>query len=603
MASRFGVRSRLMSTYFAIALICALVGGGGIYYVDQLSRSLRSTLKETLAPLSRLFSLNGDLLLLQPVVRDLGDLRDVSSGLWDFQTKLSLVDQDLAAILEKSAPGRFRDGAKGFEAAWAAYRADAALLEAAAKAGDRPAAQAAMTKLIGTTGAAARDVMATMVVDFVAQGNSLATKAAQTARIAELQLLGLVILSILVSVLLSLRVSSSFSRPLEAAARAAAQIAEGNLLVSLGSADLERKDEFGDLARALSGMAAHLASRMRDIRTEVGELAVVGSTLMEAMGRADGSLREVQATAEGVERHVLDQSAGVEETAATVRSMSQTVEGLDREIERQAEGVSASSASIEEMVGNIRSVAAAIERLGESFSELMKASEEGRLKLDGVTTVVGEISAQSEKLREANAVVAGIASKTNLLAMNAAIEAAHAGDAGQGFAVVADEIRGLAESATRQSKEISKDIGGIRKSIETAVSSSEIARRAFGQVVDLLGLVGALEREITGSLEEQKEGSRQALEGLAAINEVTAKVRSGSAELREGSKAIGIEMGQLELATQALREAAGEITRGVASISEASGLVGSLSERNGQAIAAVEGMVSGYSLDEAPGRA
>jgi methyl-accepting chemotaxis protein len=388
-----------------------------------------------------------------------------------------------------------------------------------------------------------------------------------------------------------------FVRPLRAAAASASRISSGELTTSLDLRLLARTDEFGDLARALAGMSGELGRQMLTIRGSVDELAEVGTSLQAMMGEADKAIAEVAVAVESVRGNVESQGAGVEETAATVRNMTTTIEGLDREIERQASGVSSSSSSIEQMVGNIASVGDGIVRLGARFAELVGASEEGRVKLEGVTSVVASIATQSETLREANAVVAGIAAKTNLLAMNAAIEAAHAGDSGRGFAVVADEIRGLAESAAKQSKEISRDIGGIRKSIEVAVTSSEAARKAFATVVGLLGNVESLEREINASLEEQREGSRLALEGLSSINEVTARVRAGSHELRDGSKAIGIEMGELERATTALKEAATGIARSVSALEQASRAVTGLSERNGQAIAGVEALLACYVLE------
>jgi len=210
---------------------------------------------------------------------------------------------------------------------------------------------------------------------------------------------------------------------------------------------------------------------------------------------------------------------------------------------------------------------------------------------------------RSEKLSEANAIVAGIAARTNLLAMNAAIEAAHAGESGRGFAVVADEIRNLAENAARQSKEIRRDIDGIRQSIEAAVASSDAARNAFAGVVKLLDRVEGLEREIMASLDEQREGSRLALEGLSSINEVTARVQSGSVELSKGSRAIGGVMDALEGATSALKDAVGGISHSVSDIGAAVQSVADLSTRNEEAIHAVEALVARYVLEPPAGKA
>jgi methyl-accepting chemotaxis protein len=596
MATRISVLKRLLAAFITVALAGALAGIFGIVYLGRLSSLMSSMYAETTAPLAHLFSLYGDVLKLDPVLEGLGELRNVPNNSGYARQKSERIDSTLANLLEETAPGTFHMLLESFGSSWDEYKKSLADLSAAATAGNAALASSLYTEIAGGPGASINSNLTSMLATYVGRGMVLAQTSRQAAASSIRILLILAVAAIVASVLLAILMGRAFVRPLMAASASAARIAGGELNISLDRRLLRRGDEFGDLARGLEGMSAELAKQMLTIRSSVTEVSSVGKSLLEGMARVDGSIDEVSKAVDVVRSNVESQGAGVDETAATIRNMTRTIEGLDEEIERQSSSVATSSSSIEEMVGNIASVAEGIKRLGASFTELMGASDEGRARLDGVISVVDDIAAQSEKLREANAVVAGIAARTNLLAMNAAIEAAHAGDAGAGFAVVADEIRGLAENASRQSKEITRDIGGIRKSIEAAVSSSESARTAFAQVTDLLGLVGGLEREIISSLEEQREGSRLALESLASINEVTASVRSGSHELREGSKAIDIEMGELQRATLALRDAAMGIARSVESIAEVSGQLSSLSSRNGQAVAAVEKLLSCYVL-------
>jgi methyl-accepting chemotaxis protein len=588
---------RLLAAFCFVAFIGAVAGIISVVYLNRLSAQVNLMYEETTAPLDRLFSLYGDVLRLESITQSLGELQSVENNASRVEMKESNIDIALEDLKKATRPGKFRDGLENFGETWAEYKSGLSDLVAAAKSGDKGAANGDALLLIGGAAARTEGVLSQMINEFIGLGMNLAAASRTTAGASSTLVLALLVCSLAVSLFLGVFLGRFFSRPLVAAVRSASRIAEGELSLSVDKRLLARDDELGDLSRALDGMAVELAGQMRTIRSSVDELAEVGSSLESSMASTDEHLAEVLSSVEIVGSNVESQGTGVEETAATVRSMTSTIEGLDREIERQAQSVSSSSSSIEQMVGNIRSVGEGIERLGSSFGELMKASGTGKVKLDGVSSVIAEIAAQSESLREANAVVSNIAARTNLLAMNAAIEAAHAGDSGQGFAVVADEIRSLAENSARQSKAISGDIGGIRKSIEVAVTSSEEARAAFAAVVDLLGNVEALEREINASLAEQREGSRLALEGLSAINEVTARVSSGSRELREGSRAIGVEMGELEKSTVALREAAEGISRSVSSIAEASESVTSLSARNGEAIGAVKNLLSRYVLE------
>ena len=597
MSFRLSVMKRLLAAFFFVSFIGAVAGIISVVYLGRLSAQVNLMYVETTAPMDRLFSLYGDVLRLEPLVQNLGALQNVKGNAALVKTKMANIDANIANIQVTTSAGIFLEKIKAYSQAWGDYKIGLKDLIAAAEAGDKVGAYNRMILLVGGAAARTDGVLSQMVNAFVGEGMNLADTSRRTARASSTVVLALLLCSLAVSVFLGVFMGHFFSRPLVAAVSSASHIADGQLALSIDKRLMSRNDELGDLSRALEGMAVQLAGQMRTIRSSVGELSDVGSSLRSSIASTDGHIAEVVRSVEMVSGNMQSQGTGVEETAATVRSMTATIEGLDREIERQAQSVASSSSSVEQMVGNIKSVGEGIERLGSSFSELIEASGTGKVKLDGVSSVVAEIATQSESLREANAVVSSIAAKTNLLAMNAAIEAAHAGDAGRGFAVVADEIRSLAESSAKQSKAITRDIGGIRKSIEGAVTSSEEARAAFAAVVDRLGSVEALEREINASLAEQREGSRLALEGLSAINEVTAKVRSGSHELREGSRAIDAEMGELEKSTVALKEAAEGISQSVSSIAEATESVTILSARNGEAIDAVKSLLSRYVLE------
>ena len=151
----------------------------------------------------------------------------------------------------------------------------------------------------------------------------------------------------------------------------------------------------------------------------------------------------------------------------------------------------------------------------------------------------------SSLLLETNRVIAGIASQTNLLAMNAAIEAAHAGDSGAGFSVVADEIRSLAEKAQLQSKEVAKQLREVKASIDMAVSSADGAERGFDDVEAYIMTVSQFETEIRGALGELSSGSQQILEALGTMKDVTESVRGESQEMTGKAREILSEMEEL----------------------------------------------------------
>ena len=211
---------------------------------------------------------------------------------------------------------------------------------------------------------------------------------------------------------------------------------------------------------------------------------------------------------------------------------------LHRYVERLAAAVSQSSASTEQMIANTRSVTATLSKNAQNVDELENAVELGRSGLGGVAADIQEIARESESLLEINSVMANVASQTNLLSMNAAIEAAHAGESGKGFAVVADEIRKLAESSSNQSKTISTVLKTIKGSIDKITKSTDNALNKFGAIDYGIKTVSHQENNILRAMEEQEQGSKQMLEAISEVNKITHQVRDASQQMLEGGKSV-----------------------------------------------------------------
>jgi DNA repair exonuclease SbcCD ATPase subunit len=212
------------------------------------------------------------------------------------------------------------------------------------------------------------------------------------------------------------------------------------------------------------------------------------------------------------------------------------VEQLNSYVERQSAAVSQSSASIEEMISNIRSVTETLAKNADNVKQLKNVSDVGRAGIKEVAADIQEIARESESLLEINSVMQNIASQTNLLSMNAAIEAAHAGNVGKGFAVVADEIRKLAESSSNQSKTIGTVLKQIKASIDKITSSTSNVLNKFEAIESGVKTVEEQENIIYNAMEEQGRGSKQVLQGIAEVNEVTHQVKDASRQLLEGIK-------------------------------------------------------------------
>jgi methyl-accepting chemotaxis protein len=375
--------------------------------------------------------------------------------------------------------------------------------------------------------------------------------------------------------------------------KAARAVSKSLSEIAQGGGDLTKripalsKDELGELAEHFNAFQAELASIVQEVKNTTGSLADVGSELSATMEETASAAIQISANVDSVKKRTIDQSAGAAESSATIERIVENLRTLNGAIARQAESVANSSASIEEMVANIQSVTRNVERMGDEYLKLVKSAEAGKTVLDKTVSEVRHISERSERLRDANALISSIAAQTNLLAMNAAIEAAHAGSAGLGFAVVADEIRKLAENAAKQSKAIAVDVREISGAIADVVASSEETSSSFSTVVAQIEQLHALEEEIKLSMSEQSAGSSQVLDSLNLINEVTAEVTQGAREMDEGAGAVHDEMKRLLDASVEIEHSMAEIASGANEVSQASTAAADLTVRNRDGISAV----------------
>jgi methyl-accepting chemotaxis protein len=221
------------------------------------------------------------------------------------------------------------------------------------------------------------------------------------------------------------------------------------------------------------------------------------------------------------------------------------------------------------MLANIQSVTQTLVRNTANIQSLAESSEASRTDLQKVAAEIQEIAKESEGLLQINSVMQTISSQTNLLAMNAAIEAAHAGESGKGFAVVADEIRKLAENSGKQSKTISAVLKKIKEMIDSITRSTGILMERFQGMEQEVQTVSNQESQIRNAMEEQGQGSRQILEAVTQLNSVTDLVRRTSSEMTAESKDVLKQSSDLKKITSEVAGSMDDMTQSVDEISTA----------------------------------
>jgi methyl-accepting chemotaxis protein len=373
--------------------------------------------------------------------------------------------------------------------------------------------------------------------------------------------------------------------------------------ISEGEGDLTRnikvnsKDEVGRLALYFNRTLEKIKNLVIAIKKETLILSDIGGDLASNMNETAAAMNEITANIQSIKGRVINQSASVSETHATMEQLVGNIKKLDGHIEYQGTNISQASSAIEEMVANIRSVTDTLIKNGANVNTLMGASEMGHNGLREVSDNIQEISRESEGILAINSVMENIASQTNLLSMNAAIEAAHAGESGKGFAVVADEIRKLAENSSEQSKTIGMVVKKIKSSIDKISMSTENVLGKFEDIDSSVKIVAQQEESIRNAMEEQGTGSKQLLQGIGNVNEITRKVTSSSGEMLSGANEVIQESNNLEKVTQEITSGMNEMASGMEQINVAVNQVNEISGKNSEGIEALLREVSRFKVE------
>lgn len=414
--------------------------------------------------------------------------------------------------------------------------------------------------------------------------------------------------------------ASSLSRPIQQMSQFAATFALGDISQSL---DVKSKDEIGKLADAFRTVAeyqrnvAQVAQRLaakdlmvsiqpkseKDVlghslvqmlailRQTLGEIAHQATTLLSASDQlaasADQSGRatnQIAATIQQVARGASQEAQSINQTASSVEQMTRAINGVARGAQEQAEAVGKASQVVHEITSAIQQVAANAQKVSQDSSTASQAAEQGRKTVEqtiqGMENIKHKVAFSAEKVQnmgersnQIGAIVEtieDIASQTNLLALNAAIEAARAGEHGKGFAVVADEVRKLAERAAQATKEIGALIKDIQATVAEAVTAMQDSSSEVEQEAARAGNAGFALQEIQKSVQSVVEQANQAAQAAQ-------KMETAANELVDAMDAVSAVVEENTAATEEMAASSTQVTQAIETIA-------SVSEENSAAI-------------------
>ena len=400
---------------------------------------------------------------------------------------------------------------------------------------------------------------------------------------------------LIIAIILTYFVARAIIKPIQTAVSALQNIAqgEGDLTVRL---PVHGNDEITDMAEYFNETIEKIGVSIQQVGVNSNTMEEIGDELASNMTETASAVNEISANIDGVKQQAMTQAASVTETAATIEEIVRTIKQLNNSIETQAASVAQSSSSVEQMVANIASMGQTLGKTDDVIKTLTTATGDGKATLVTSNTVTQKIAEESGSLMEASSVIQHIASQTNLLAMNAAIEAAHAGEAGKGFAVVADEIRKLAEDSATQGKTITATLKTLSGEIETLSASSKTVEEKFNAIFTLAAQVKEMSARLTEAMREQENGSKEVLTAIKNINMVTTEVQAGSEEMLKGGEGVAQEMRKLDDLTRIITESMNEMASGAVQINNAIQEVTEITQKNKRSIESLAAEVGKFKV-------
>ncbi|QOR66861.1 methyl-accepting chemotaxis protein [Cytobacillus suaedae] len=367
----------------------------------------------------------------------------------------------------------------------------------------------------------------------------------------------LLIVALIFGIAIAFIISRLISKPVQSMAVLAEQISKGDLTAD--ELRVKNRDEIGDLAKSFNLMASNLRTLIQQVGT----------------------------TAEQVAASAEELTASAEQTGHATEQVATTMQSVAAGVDKQVHSIEESSQTINEMSAGIQQIASSSQNvLNTAMATSDKAAEGGKVIHTAVeqmnsinTTVLGlgnvvtDLGARSSEIGKIIEVITGIAEQTNLLALNAAIEAARAGEHGKGFAVVADEVRKLAEQSSQSAQQISQLISMIQGETTKAVQSMEVATKEVQEGIGAVNTAGASFehiqtsvnevnvqiQEVSSAVQQMAAGTEQMVHSMKLITQIAEGSASGTQEVSAATEEQLASMEEITSSASSLSEIAEEL--------------------------------------------
>ncbi len=389
------------------------------------------------------------------------------------------------------------------------------------------------------------------------------------------------------------RVRTVIIKPLGSLVKAFKIAASGDFRVSI---PVPGTDEVSEMAFVAASYFDGMKDMVRRLSALVGDLAENKRSLNANVQDLLAAVEEINANILETNKQMDNHNVNVTETTAAVEQLARNIDALGGNISSQNENVDESDYAVNQMLNASEDLGKLTNQNKEKVVELVSVSDGNRAVMGRMTERIEEIMKSSAMLQDANKLIANVASRTNLLAMNAAIEAAHAGEAGRGFSVVADEIRKLAETSSGQSKTIGERLDAISRSIDSLGGDSAGVQDGFEEMTKDIEAVSVMNRQLSEFMTTLSNLGSSVSSSLIKMKDISGNVLDGSNEMRIGNQEIVTAVTNMNEISHKVADAIGEIAEGTKVMNGFSVEVRNQNDKTDEALETLRDIVGRFQL-------